>query len=187
MAEIMKKPANTKKPMIAILSGVNLTLGTRPFLRHARERDCNSIRFHRNLAANHAIPAQAGTHFSAGMPLPPRAKVPEKCSKSGACRTMGPGFRREGEGGAYRIATILGRRPIGLQPRKRPPLSRLPGNLKYPSFRGSGPRVRASRGPRTGSAREPGTQEHRPLPAWEWPVFIGSGPGPADHPGMTKK
>src|ERR1700730_5600416 len=109
MAEIMKNLASMKKQMIVIRSGANLTLGTRPFLCHVREGDCNSIRFHRNLATNHAIPAQAGTHFSARMPLPPRAKVPEKCSKSGACRTMGPGFRREGEGGAYRIATILGR------------------------------------------------------------------------------
>jgi hypothetical protein len=75
----MKKPVNMKKPMIAIRSGANLTLGTQPFLRHARER--------------------------------------------------------------------------------------LSGNLKYPSFRGSG------------AAREPGTQEHRPLPAWEWPVLIGPGPG----------
>ena len=101
----MKKLANTKKLMIAIRSGANLTLGTRPFLRHAREGDCNSIRFHRNLATNHAIPAQAGTHFSAGMPLPPRAKVPEKCSKSGACRTMGPAFAgmaREKSGPRFR-------------------------------------------------------------------------------------
>ncbi len=43
MAEIMKKLANMKKPMIAILSGANLTLGTRPFLRHARESGCHEI------------------------------------------------------------------------------------------------------------------------------------------------
>jgi hypothetical protein len=43
MAEIMKKLANMKKPMIAILSGANLTLGTRPFLRHARESGCQEI------------------------------------------------------------------------------------------------------------------------------------------------
>ena len=33
----MKKLANMKKPMIANRSGANSTLGTRPFLRHARE------------------------------------------------------------------------------------------------------------------------------------------------------
>ena len=33
----MKKPANMTKPMIANRSGANLTLGTRSFLRHARE------------------------------------------------------------------------------------------------------------------------------------------------------
>ncbi len=43
MAEIMKKLANMKKPMIAIHSGANLTLGTRPFLRHARFRGCQEI------------------------------------------------------------------------------------------------------------------------------------------------
>src|SRR5882724_12463650 len=37
------------------------------------------------------------------------------------------------------------------------------------------------------AAREPGSDEHRPAPSWESPVSIGSGPGPADHPGMTKK
>src|SRR4029077_15223565 len=52
---------------------------------------------------------------------------------------------------------------------------RLSKNQEYSSFRGSG------------AAREPGTQEHRPPPTREWPVFIGFGPGPADHPGMTKK
>src|SRR6266404_9117705 len=47
----------------------------------------------------------------------------------------------------------------------RPP-SRLSGNLRNPSFRGSG------------AAREPGTHERGPAPAWDEPVFIGSGPGP---------
>src|SRR6202011_1480776 len=36
-----------------------------------------------------------------------------------------------------------------------------------------------------GAAQEPGTPEHRSAPSWKWPVFMGSGPGPADHPGMT--
>ena len=38
MAGIMKKPANMKKPMIAIRSGAN-----RPFLRHARFRGFQEI------------------------------------------------------------------------------------------------------------------------------------------------
>src|SRR5439155_5591719 len=32
----------------------------------------------------------------------------------------------------------------------------------------------------------PGSQEHRPAAPWEWPVFIGPGPGLAGHHGMTK-
>jgi hypothetical protein len=35
-----------------------------------------------------------------------------------------------------------------------------------------------------GAAREPGTQEHGPIKAWEKLVFLGSGPGPSRHPGM---
>ena len=36
-----------------------------------------------------------------------------------------------------------------------------------------------------GTDREPGTDEHRPAIAQERSVFIGSGPGPPGHPGMT--
>src|SRR3984893_14384541 len=91
------------------------------------------------------------------------------------------GVRQISELGYTRESGIQGqptpcpRPPVQARGRLWAPASRLSGNLKYPSFRGSG------------AAREPGTQEHRPLPAWEWPVFIGSGPGPTDHPGMTKK
>src|SRR5438552_1100947 len=70
-------------------------------------------------------------------------------------------------------AGIQGRKAAAVAP--GPPLSRVSGNLKYPSFRG------------LDAVREPGIQAHRPPPTWEWPGFIGSGPGPADHPGMTKK
>lgn len=36
-----------------------------------------------------------------------------------------------------------------------------------------------------GAAREPGSQEHRPVRAVLVPVFIGSGPSPSGYPGMT--
>src|SRR5271168_45133 len=42
-----------------------------------------------------------------------------------------------------------------------------------PSFRGAG------------AAREPGIHAHRPLTTGARPVFMGSGPAPAGHPGMT--
>ena len=65
----MKKPANMTKPMIANRSGANLTLGTRPFLRHARERDCQLIL----RTVKFVVPAKAGTREQAaeipGFPL----------------------------------------------------------------------------------------------------------------------
>src|SRR3984893_16610785 len=91
------------------------------------------------------------------------------------------GVRQISELGYTRESGIQGqptpcpRPPVQARGRLWAPASRLSGNLKYPSFRGSG------------AAREPGTQEHKPLPTWESLVFIGSGPGPTDHPGMTKK
>ena len=64
MAEIMKKLANMKKPMIAIRSGAN-----RPFLRHARFRGCQEILRTVKLV----VPAKAGTQEQAaeipGFPL----------------------------------------------------------------------------------------------------------------------
>ena len=69
MAEIMKKPANMKKPMIANRSGANLTLGTRPFLRQARESGCQQIL----RTVKFVVPAEAGTQEQAaeipGFPL----------------------------------------------------------------------------------------------------------------------
>jgi 16S rRNA processing protein RimM len=35
-------------------------------------------------------------------------------------------------------------------------------------------------------SREPGTHEHEIVPAGHKPVFMGSGPGPLGHPGMTE-
>ena len=69
MAEIMKKPANMKKPTIAMRSGANLTLDTRPFLRHGREGGCQQI----SRTAKFVVPAKAGTQEQAaeipGFPL----------------------------------------------------------------------------------------------------------------------
>jgi hypothetical protein len=36
-----------------------------------------------------------------------------------------------------------------------------------------------------GAAHEPGTYEHRTADTLEMPVFLGSGLGPSDRPGMT--
>src|SRR5436305_11065587 len=36
-----------------------------------------------------------------------------------------------------------------------------------------------------GTAREPGNHEYRPALPGHPPVFMGSGPGPVGHPGMT--
>ncbi|HEV7997407.1 MAG TPA: hypothetical protein VGP52_14230, partial [Stellaceae bacterium] len=47
-------------------------------------------------------------------------------------------------------------------------------NTKTPSFRGAG------------AAREPGTHEHRTANILEMLVFLGSGLGPSDRPGMTE-
>ena len=41
--------------------------------------------------------------------------------------------------------------------------------------------------PGAGVAREPGIYEHRPERFEDWHVFMASGPGPAGHPGMTKR
>ena len=57
----MKKLANTKKLMIAIRSGANLTLGARPFLRDAREGDCQQIL----RTVKFVVPAKAGTQEQA--------------------------------------------------------------------------------------------------------------------------
>jgi hypothetical protein len=69
MAEIMKKLAMMKKPMIAIPSGANLTLGTRPFLRQARKSGCQQIL----RTVKFVVPAKAGTQEQAaeipGFPL----------------------------------------------------------------------------------------------------------------------
>ena len=64
--------------------------------------------------------------------------------------------------------------------------------LKFPSGGGVGPGLRACeeipkplsfRG--AGAAREPGTHAHRTANILEMQVFLGSGLGPSDRPGMT--
>jgi hypothetical protein len=78
------------------------------------------------------------------------------------------------------------RRPQHRLSLKRPPNPAGGGQRRnVRSFRGAGPRVRASRSPRTGSACEPGTHKHGPVNTVDGPVFIGSGRGPPGHPGMT--
>jgi hypothetical protein len=59
-------------------------------------RGCNPIGLHRPFATNYAIPAQAGTHSAAGVKLSDGTRS-QKRSNSGACGSMGPGLRRDGE------------------------------------------------------------------------------------------
>jgi hypothetical protein len=59
-------------------------------------RGCNPIGLHRPFATNYAIPAQAGTHSAASVELSDGTRS-QKRSNSGACGSMGPGLRRDGE------------------------------------------------------------------------------------------
>src|SRR3954464_334874 len=69
-------------------------------------RGCNPIGLHRPFATNYAIPAEAGTHSAAGVELSDGARS-QKRSNSGACGSMGPGLRRDGEKGNSQIVTIF--------------------------------------------------------------------------------
>jgi hypothetical protein len=55
-------------------------------------------------------------------------------------------------------------------------VSHIPGNVLSGNFRVA-----------AGQPKSPETRNTGLRHFWEWPVFMGSGPGPAGHPGMTQR